>query len=324
MFTIHNMGYQGLFPRETLPRLMIPWELFTMDKMEFWGKVNFLKGVLIFSDAITTVSRKYSQEIQTPEFGFGLEGVLKERADVLHGILNGVDYNEWSPQKDKFIARKYSAEDLESKKECKRDLLKQFGMESASLEWPVIGIVSRFVENKGFPLIAEIAEELVRMPLAFAVLGNGDKQYEELFMRLKEALPQKFGVKIGFDNALAHKIEAGSDMFLMPSHFEPCGLNQMYSLKYGTVPIVRATGGLDDTIEPWNPTAGKGTGFKFSGYSGAALLATIHEALQAYRDKPGWKKLMINGMSKDFSWNASAREYAKIYEGMTTKRPKAA
>lgn len=321
VFTIHNMGYQGIFPPDTLPLLMLPWDLLTIDKMEFWGKVNFLKGALVFSDFITTVSRKYSEEIQSSEFGFGLDGVLRERSGSVSGILNGVDYNDWSPQTDKFIAQHYSPENLEGKQACKRDLLQQFGIAAANADLPVIGIISRFAAQKGFDLIAEIATELARLPLVVTVLGNGDREYEELFRKLNKQFPEKFAVKIAYDNAVAHKIEAGADMFLMPSRYEPCGLNQMYSLKYGTVPVVRATGGLDDTIEPWDPATGKGTGFKLTAYSGATLLATIFEALQAFKDKAGWHKLMLNGMNKDFSWNASAREYAKVYERLKPAHP---
>jgi starch synthase len=320
LFTIHNMGYQGLFPPDTLPLLMLPWDLFTIDKMEFFGKVNFLKGALAFSDFINTVSRKYSQEIQTPEYGFGLEGVLKERAATVTGILNGVDYSEWSPERDAYIARQYSINDLEGKQECRRDLLEQFGLAHANPEFPLIGIVSRFAAQKGFDLIAQVANELARLPLTMTVLGSGDKEYEETFRRLQHLFPHKFAVKVAYNNAIAHKIEAGADMFLMPSRYEPCGLSQIYSLKYGTVPIVRATGGLDDTIEAWNPVAEKGTGFKFTSYSGAALLASMKEALQAFQDKAKWKKLMINGMSKDFSWAASAREYARLYERLAASR----
>jgi starch synthase len=322
VFTIHNMGYQGLFPADTLPLLNLPWDLFTMDKVEFFGKVNFLKGALAFSDYITTVSKKYSYEIQTPEYGFGLDGVLRERASTVTGILNGVDYNEWSPEKDKFIASNYSPDDLTGKQACRRDLLKQFAVENADPKLPVIGIVSRFAAQKGFDLIAQVADRLARENMIVVALGAGDKEYEELFRRLQQQFPQKFAVKVAYDNAIAHKIEAGADMFLMPSKYEPCGLNQIYSLKYGTVPIVRATGGLDDTIEPFESRTGKGTGFKFSEYSGEALLQTIRAALVAFEDKAGWQKLMRNGMSKDFSWNASAREYVRIFEKV--KQSKAA
>src|ERR1700758_1119264 len=320
VFTIHNMGYQGLFPPETLPLLMLPWDLFTMSKMEFFGQVNFLKGALTYSDYVTTVSKKYSQEIQTTEYGFGLEGVLRDRAATVTGILNGVDYEEWSPQTDKFIVAKYSPQDLAGKALCKKDLLAAFGVTNADPKIPVIGIVSRFAAQKGFDLIAQVADRLAREEMIVVALGAGDKTYEEMFVRLNKQFPNKIAVKVAYDNAIAHKIEAGSDMFLMPSRYEPCGLNQIYSLKYGTVPIVRATGGLDDTIEPWDARTGKGTGFKFTEYNGESLLLTIKQALTAYRDQTSWQALMRNGMNKDFSWAASAREYGKVYERVKQMR----
>jgi starch synthase len=320
VFTIHNMGYQGLFPPDTLPLLMLPWDLFTMSKMEFFGQVNFLKGALTYSDFVTTVSKKYSHEIQTAEYGFGLEGVLHARASMVTGILNGVDYEEWSPQTDKFTAAKYSPQDLAGKAKCKQDLLAAFGVSKADTKLPVIGIVSRFAAQKGFDLIAQIADRLAREEMIILALGAGDKVYEEMFRRLSKQFPNKIAVKVAYDNAIAHKIEAGADMFLMPSRYEPCGLNQIYSLKYGTVPIVRATGGLDDTIEPWDARTGKGTGFKFTDYSGEALLLTIKQALDAYRDQTSWQALMRNGMGRDFSWNASAREYGKIYDRVRQMR----
>lgn len=320
VFTIHNMGYQGMFPPESLPLLMLPWDLFTIGKMEFFGQVNFLKGALVASDFITTVSKKYSQEIQTTEYGFGLEGVLRNRAATVTGILNGVDYDEWSPQTDKFTVAKYSPQDLGGKKLCKQDLLNAFGVKGADLNLPVIGIVSRFAAQKGFDLIAQIMDRLALEDMIVVALGAGDKPYEEMFQRLNKQFPNKIAVKVAYDNAIAHKIEAGADMFLMPSRYEPCGLNQIYSLKFGTVPIVRATGGLDDTIEPWDARTGKGTGFKFSDYNGEALLATIKQALLAYRDQSSWQTLMRNGMGRDFSWGASAREYGKIYERVRQMR----
>jgi starch synthase len=291
-----------------------------MSKMEFFGQVNFLKGALTYSDFITTVSKKYSQEIQTAEYGFGLEGVLRDRAATVTGILNGVDYDEWSPQTDKFTAAKFSPQDLAAKAKCKHDLLAAFGIANADTKLPVIGIVSRFAAQKGFDLIAQIADRLAREEMIIVALGAGDKTYEEMFLRLNKLFPSKIAVKVAYDNAIAHKIEAGADMFLMPSRYEPCGLNQIYSLKYGTVPIVRATGGLDDTIEPWDARSGKGTGFKFTEYTGEALLLTIKQALQAYRDQTSWQALMRNGMNKDFSWNASAREYGKVYERVKQMR----
>lgn len=314
VFTVHNMGYQGLFPPDTLPLLMLPWELLTMTKMEFFGQVNFLKGALVYSDFVTTVSKKYSHEIQTAEHGFGLEGVLHDRAATVAGILNGADYEEWSPQCDKFIAARFTPQDLSGKQQCKRDLLQAFGIKNVDAKVPVIGIVGRFAAQKGLDLIAQIMDRLAREEMIMVALGSGDKPYEELFQRLNRQFPNKIAAKVAFDNAMAHKIEAGADMFLMPSRYEPCGLNQIYSLKYGTVPIVRATGGLDDTIDPWDARTGKGTGFKFTDYTGEALLATIKHALLAYQDPSSWQTLMRNGMSRDFSWGVSAREYGKIYE----------
>jgi len=321
VFTIHNLGYQGLFPPDALFRTGLTQELFTMEWLEFYGQVNFLKGALIYSDAITTVSKGYSREIQTPEYGFGLEGVLKERAGRLRGILNGVDYAEWDPGVDRFIAAHYSAANLEGKKQCKKDLLQQFGLPSEDLDSPLIGIVSRFTRQKGADLIAEVADRMMSKDLRLVALGSGEPEYEELFRDLSKRYKGKFAARIAYDNALAHKIEAGADMFLMPSRYEPCGLNQIYSLRYGTVPVVRATGGLDDTIEQFEPStgpasgpgSGQGTGFKFAEYSGAALLATIERAMGVFADREQWKRLMQTGMKKDFSWGASAREYVKLY-----------
>jgi starch synthase len=314
VFTIHNVGYQGVFPADTLPLLMLPWDLFTINKLEFFGKTNFLKGAIVFADFVTTVSRKYAQEIQTAEYGFGLEGVLKARSVTVGGILNGVDYSEWDPATDKRIAAHFSADDLSGKAICKQDLLAQFGMSNVDPKLPVVGIVSRFASQKGFDLISQAADRIASEEMILTVLGAGDKDYEDLLKRLARMFSQKIAVRIAYDNNLAHKIEAGADMFLMPSHYEPCGLNQIYSLKYGTVPIVRATGGLDDTIEPWDPKTGKGTGFKFNEYSGEALLVAVHAAVNAFKDQEGWKKLMRNGMNRDFSWRHSAREYVKVYE----------
>lgn len=314
VFTIHNVGYQGVFAPDTLPLLDLSWDLFTISKMEFFGQVNFLKGALAYADFVTTVSRKYSHEIQTAEFGFGLDGVLRDRSATVTGILNGVDYDEWSPEKDKFIAARYSAQDLSGKTQCKHDLLASFGVTDADEKLPVIGIISRFASQKGFDLIAQIMERLAREEMIVTVLGSGDKHYEQMFLNLNKRFPKKIIVKVAYDNSIAHKIEAGSDMFLMPSRYEPCGLNQIYSLKYGTVPIVRATGGLDDTIDPWDARTGKGTGFKFTEYNGELLLATIKDALRAFRDQTSWQVLMRNGMAKDFSWNVSAKEYARVFE----------
>lgn len=317
VFTIHNIGYQGIFPPDTLPLLMLPWDLFTITKLEFFGKVNFLKGALTYTDFITTVSRKYAQEIQTVEYGFGLEGVLRSRNPNVAGILNGVDYEEWNPATDRFIAAHYCAESLVGKQACRRDLLLHFSLDADSTG-PVIGIVSRFAAQKGFDLIALAADRLAHEDVTVCVLGSGDRDYEDLFRRLVRQYPSRFAVKVGYDDEMAHKIEAGSDMFLMPSRYEPCGLNQIYSLKYGTVPIVRATGGLDDTIESYDIRTGKGTGFKFHEYTPEALLTTMRAALALFAKPTEWRKLMLNGMARDFSWAVSAREYLKVYEKVRT------
>jgi starch synthase len=314
VFTIHNMGYHGLFPRDILEELAMPEKLFHMDAMEFFGKVNFLKAGLVFADYLTTVSKRYAQEIQTPEYGHGLEGVVRNRGARMQGILNGADYSIWSPEVDPLIAARYSAKDLSGKKACKKDLLEQFKLDTSDLERPLIGIVSRFAAQKGFDLIEEIADDLVRAKVAIVALGAGEPRYEALFRELAGRFPKQVGARIAYDNTLAHKIEAGSDMFLMPSRYEPCGLNQMYSLRYGTVPVVRATGGLDDTIEPFDTATGAGTGFKFENYEAKALLACVQEALAAYAQPDSWRKLQINGMARDFSWGASAAEYSNLYE----------
>jgi starch synthase len=322
VFTIHNMGYHGLFPKEILKEVGLPDTVFGLDGMEFFGKVNYLKGGLEYSDYLTTVSRKYAEEIQTPEYGHGLDGVVRGRADRLVGILNGVDYSVWSPETDTLIAARYSAKDLSGKQACKKDLLKTFGLPEGPPEGqlkekmgrPLLGIVSRFADQKGFDLLAQTADTLLHEDLAIVALGKGEAKHEKTFRELAARFPEKLAVKIAYDNTLAHKIEAGADMFLMPSRYEPCGLNQIYSLRYGTVPVVRATGGLDDTIEPFDKKTGAGTGFKFHEYSGEQLLAALHEALAMYRDAASWRRLQSNGMARDFSWNISAGEYVRLYE----------
>jgi starch synthase len=314
IFTVHNMGYPGLFPAETRSRIGLPDSLFTMEGLEYWGQINFLKGGLLFADHITTVSKRYAQEIQTEEYGCGLDGVVRTRADHLTGILNGVDYTEWNPETDKFLAAPYSVEQMEGKQACKKDLLAQFKLPPDRLKRPLIGIVSRFATQKGFDLLAAVAPQLMRQNLQLVALGTGEPQFEELFRELAVKFPRKFAVRVAYDNALAHKIEGGSDMLLMPSRYEPCGLNQIYSLRYGTVPVVRATGGLDDTIELFDGATGAGTGFKFQEYSPAALLDCLSQALALFsKDAPAWRQLVYNGMVQDFSWDVSAGEYEALY-----------
>jgi starch synthase len=318
VFTIHNLAYQGLFPRTKLREIGLPDHLFAIDALEFYGEVNFLKGGLLFSDYLATVSRRYAKEIETPEFGYGLDGVIRSRAERLVGILNGADYGTWSPEADKFIAQNYSIDNLEGKKACKKNLLDLFGLPEENLDRPLIGIVSRFADQKGFDLIAEGSGDFMKEDLAIVAIGTGQPEYERLFEQLAAHFPERVGVRIGYDDALAHRIEAGADMFLMPSRYEPCGLNQIYSLRYGTVPIVRATGGLDDTIQNFDPGTKQGTGFKFYEYTGQALVESVRTAIRTYRDRKAWQRLQANGMAKDFSWRVSAAEYVTLYE--TAKR----
>jgi starch synthase len=311
VFTIHNMGYQGNFPAATFADLGLPSSAFTPAGLEFWGDVSFLKAGIIWSDAITTVSPTYAREIQTPEQGFGMDGILRTRSHRVHGILNGADYSEWNPETDRLIPANYSSADLSGKRTCKRKLLEELGLPSgeAAMRRPLLGIVSRLASQKGFDLVEEIAPWLGEQDVALAVLGSGEARYQKMFTALAALHPEKIAVRFGYDNALAHRIEAGADMFLMPSRYEPCGLNQMYSLRYGTVPIVRATGGLEDTVDAY-------TGFKFREYSADALRSAIELALDAYSGPEGWKDRMRRGMAKDFSWGASAAAYQQLYRAL--------
>lgn len=307
VLTIHNMAYQGLFEPEVLDDLKISRDFFKPHGgIEFYGMVNFLKAGLISADAISTVSEKYSYEIRIEEYGCGLDGVLREEGGHVYGILNGVDYNHWNPEVDELIIEKYSINDLRGKKGCRKDLLKEFSLTALDTT-PIIGIISRLADQKGFDILAETIDELALLDLRIVLLGTGEEKYHKLFTEIKEKYPDHFGIKIAFNNTIAHKIEAGSDMFLMPSRYEPCGLNQIYSLKYGTIPIVRATGGLDDTIEDMV------NGFKFDEYSSSALLEAIKRALRTFKDSTLWGKLMITGMRQDFSWHKSAEKYVEMY-----------
>lgn len=313
LLTVHNLAYQGVFPAEKLPATGLPWDLFHPGGVEFYGKISFLKAGLIFADLVNTVSEGYSREIQTAEYGCGLEGVLAERRDRLFGILNGVDYKDWNPATDKFLAANYTPENLAGKARCKQDLLKEFGLTGLEKK-PLLGMISRLAEQKGFDLLEEAAPELLSLDLGLVILGTGDEKYQNLLKELAKAYPGKLGVKIAFDNKLAHKIEAGADIFLMPSRYEPCGLNQIYSLRYGTIPLVRATGGLDDSIEEFDPATGQGTGLKFANYDARELLQKVKEALEVYLSKPAaWKRLMTNAMACDFSWERSAQRYVELY-----------
>lgn len=319
VLTIHNAAYQGWFPPATTEQLLLPWELFTYDKLEQYNTFNFLKGGVVYSDQITTVSPTYASEIQTPEFGNGLDGALRERSADLRGILNGVDYKEWDPATDGNLAAHYNPLDLNGKRDCRKDLLHAFGLEVPE-ETPVIGICSRFASQKGFDLLEQIAGRLAERDVAVVALGTGETYYEKFFRDFAFVNAARFSVQIRYDDAMAHKIEAGSDIFLMPSRFEPCGLNQIYSMKYGTIPVVHATGGLDDTVEEWSPAQNAGTGFKFQDYNPQALLDSIDRALGVFYDKPRWQHLIENAMAKNFSWDKPAEEYIAVYEQAARKR----
>ena len=310
LLTIHNLGYQGVFPAAAVKDLGLSAELVRPDRMEFWGRLNFLKGGIVFSDAVSTVSPTYAREIQTPEYGAGLDGVLRDRAHVLSGILNGVDYAYWSPEHDPVIARQYSRESLEGKRHCKRDLLATLGLPE-DLDTPLIGVVSRLTPEK-VDLILYAAEELMREKLRLAILGGGPLEPE--FQELAASYPDRVGLGLGWNEPLSHKIQAGADMFLMPSRYEPCGLTQMYALRYGTVPILRGTGGLDDSVD-------EHTGFKFWEYSAPAMAGAVRAALAAYEEKARWRQMMLAAMDRDLSWNVSADHYRELYGRLTGGAP---
>ena len=305
LFTIHNLGYQGLFPKTALGEIALDPGVYRPDGIEFFGNISFIKAGIVFADALNTVSPTYAKEIQTPEFGFGLDGALRARSSVLYGILNGVDYRAWNPETDPLIPACYSARDLSGKRVCKERLVAEFGLPARAVDRPLMGVVSRLVDAK-VALIPEIADAVASEDLYLVVIGRGDPNYEAAVLGMAARYPERIRVRIDFDNPLAHRIEAGVDMFLMPSRYEPCGLSQMYSLRYGTVPAVHATGGLNDTID-------EGTGFKFREYSGPAFLAAIREANRAYFDEALWKAMMLRGMQKDFSWVQSAAAYSGLY-----------
>ncbi len=317
VFTIHNLAYQGVFAREVLPALDLPWDVFTEAGLEFWNKVSFLKSGVNFADMVTTVSRRYAQEIQTAEQGFGFEGILQRRAAALVGIRNGVDTSVWDPASDSLLPARFSAEDVSGKTAVKRALLARFGLDGPG-QWarPVIGMVSRMVDQKGLDLIAGAVKSgaLEHLDASFVVLGTGLPIYERMWRDLAVKRPKRVAVTVGFNEELAHLIEGGADIFLMPSRFEPCGLNQMYSLRYGTVPVVRATGGLDDTVRQVDEATGAGTGFKFEGYSTEAMLEALRTALKWFARPAAWRRIQLAGMQEDNSWEASAREYVTVYD----------
>lgn len=314
VFTIHNIAFQGLFPHESFHKSGLPDNIFNKDGVEYHNQFSFLKAGLMYSDIITTVSKKYAEEISSSnEYGMGFEGILKHRKKSLQGILNGVDYTTWSPEKDQLIPFKYSAKELPLKRENKKALCKKFNLEY-SPEIPVVGIISRLTDQKGVDLIEKALKDIMKEKLHLVVLGSGEKKYQKMFEALKKKFPKRVGLHIGFSEELAHFIEAGSDIFLMPSKFEPCGLNQMYSIRYGTIPIVRATGGLADTITEYK--AGKGNGFLFSKYDAKELVKALKRALKLYTKRDEWNMLIRSAMAYDYSWGVSAKKYIELYRSL--------
>jgi starch synthase len=311
ILTIHNIGYQGLFPKDEFPKLGLDWSLFNMEGLEFYGQVNILKGGMIFSDIINTVSPTYAKEIQTKEFGFGLEGVLNKRKNSVFGILNGLDYDIWNPQSDKFIAKNFSASDPSGKAKDKEDLQALCKL-PLKKDVPMFGIVSRLAEQKGFDILAEGIDEICKMNIQMVILGTGDIKYHEVMQSMVAKYPKVIYLALKFDDALAHKIYAGSDIFLMPSKYEPCGLGQLISLRYGTIPLVFKTGGLADTVNSDN-------GFIFDIYSRNELVKTIKKAVVSFKGK-GWGSLVKKAMKCNFSWEASAKKYLELYAKAKTKK----
>ncbi|MBN1464599.1 glycogen synthase GlgA [candidate division KSB1 bacterium] len=320
VLSVHNLSYQGSFDKSVLPRIGIGPEVNTSD-LEIWDRINFLKSGLVTSDLITTVSPTYAEEIQTDmEQSAGLLDILRRRKNDIHGILNGVDYSVWNPEKDPFISP-YDADNLSGKLENKKALTARAKLPFDE-KTPIIGIVSRMVDQKGFDLIADVIDKLISLKVQLVVLGTGDERYHKFFKKAAKTNPNQIAAFLTFDEELAHLIEAGSDMFLMPSRFEPCGLNQMYSLRYGTVPIVRKTGGLADTIIDFVLEPEKGTGFVFTDYSSNAMLTAIHHAVTAFQDQKNWIKIQRRGMKVDFSWTQSAENYIKVYQKLESKKRK--
>jgi starch synthase len=312
LFTIHNLGYQGLFPPSALADAAIDPALYHPGGLEFYSRVSYIKGGISYADALNTVSPTYAAEIQTPEYGFGLDGALRDRAHVLTGILNGVDYREWSPDVDPHLPARYSADDLSGKAICKAHLLREFGLPEEAIDRPLIGIVSRFTRQKGTDILAEVVGEIMAEDFYMVALGSGEPEYEAFFLQMQADHPGRIAVRIGYDNGLSHRIEAGADLLVMPSHYEPCGLNQMYSLRYGTVPVVRATGGLNDTID-------EEVGFKFADYTGRALLQAVRAAGAAFADPVRWRGMVRAGMLRDFSWRTSAGAYSGLYRRLLAR-----
>ena len=318
VFTIHNLAFQGAFPPDTVAQVELPAASFSVDGVEFYGNMSYLKAGLAYADALTTVSPTYALEIQREAHGMGLHGLLQTRSDVLTGILNGIDTEVWNPASDRHIARRYDAATLERKVHNKRALQERLRLPQTDA--PLFAVVSRLTDQKGIDWVLEIAPAIARLPAQLVVLGRGDTRYESAARALAQAMPQNVSAMITFDDALAHQIEAGADALLMPSRFEPCGMNQLYSQRYGTVPIVRATGGLADSVDDFSAATGAGTGFVYREGRAEALLAAIRRAVVIFRERPSWRRLQRNGMARDFSWGASARRYAQIYTSVVAKQ----
>jgi starch synthase len=343
VFTIHNLAYQGMFPAGTFPLTNLPAEFFTPAGLEFYGQMNLMKGGIVFADAVTTVSPTYAQEIQTPQLGFGLDPVLHSRsprsergkADVV-GILNGVDYRRWDPATDRLLKQRYNAESLDGKRVCKSDLLRRMNLDVTGRDAyatghdskgpssyaggyemrPVAAFISRLTDQKGVDVLAGAMSELLRLGVTVVVLGKGERRYETLLTELAARQPNQVAVKIAMDEELSHQMQAGADLLLVPSKFEPCGLTQLYALKYGTVPVVHDTGGLHDTVTPFDAKTASGHGFRFADYSARALVDAVAEAVEVYRQPQLWQRLQRNAMACDFSWRAAAKQYVKLYESL--------
>ena len=311
LFSIHNLAYQGLFSPEVMPDIGVEAEFFKSAALEFYGKFSFIKAGILYSDAINTVSKAYAKEILTPEFGCGLDGLLTTRKADLYGIINGADYSQWNPQSDKFIKINYNEKNLADKSKCKQDLLEEVGL--GDDDGPLLGVVSRLAEQKGIDIIASALPEMVKLGCRLVILGLGEEKYHLLLTEMAGKYPRNLAVKIAFDNPLAHKIEAGADMFLMPSRYEPCGLNQMYSLKYGTIPVVRAVGGLDDVVIDYSQDVKTGNGFKFKNADPQSLITALNRAISVYNNRKEWLALMARAVKFDFSWERSAEEYINLY-----------
>jgi starch synthase len=312
VFTIHNVAYQGQFGTDTIGVLGLPWNLGTAFALEHHGSISYLKGGTVFAEIVNTVSPTYAVEIQGPEHGFGFDGVVRSRAGDVVGILNGVDYDDWDPRADRLIARPYSPDDLSGKTACKADLLRAFGLPEFP-DLPLVGVTSRLVWQKGFDIVAGAWWDFRHRPLRLVVLGTGDHGVQEGLRHLQQQDPDRFSVRFAYDEGLAHRVMAGCDMFLMPSRSEPCGLTQMYALRYGTIPIVRATGGLVDTVEPYDAGKGTGTGFRFDTPDGTGLMWAVDQALAAWKNRKAWTALMRRAMAREFSWQRSAGEYVDLY-----------